>query len=123
MPLSRHQLGQQGESIAAHYIQHQLGWTLVAQNWRCSVGEIDLIAQDGPTLVFIEVRTRRGYAAMTKAFTSVDETKQAQLVAVIEAYQMAHDLDEMPMRLDVMGIALDAEDLFTIEIIHDALAS
>lgn len=51
------ELGQQGEDIAARYLIGK-GFNIVARNWRCRHKEVDIIAMDGPTLVFVEVKTR-----------------------------------------------------------------
>ena len=50
-------LGRTGEDYATRYLEC-LGWTILHRNWRCSSGEIDIIARDGDTLVFVEVKTR-----------------------------------------------------------------
>ncbi len=58
MATNRRLLGNRGEAIAAAYLEQQ-GYTIVARQWRCALGEIDLVARDGDMLVFVEVRTRR----------------------------------------------------------------
>ena len=52
-------VGQYGERLAARYLR-DLGYAVLAANWRCPQGEIDIVARDGPTLVVCEVKTRRG---------------------------------------------------------------
>ena len=58
-PIAPPELGRWGEWIALKYLR-KLGWDIVARNWRGFQGEVDLIAYDGPFLVFVEVKTRRG---------------------------------------------------------------
>lgn len=50
-------LGRAGEDYAARYLE-SIGWTILRRNWRCGNGEIDIIAREGDTLVFVEVKTR-----------------------------------------------------------------
>ena len=120
--LSKQALGQKGEELARQYIIER-GWALVTHNWRCEHGEIDIIAEDKATLVFIEVRTRRGQAALEKALVSVNLRKQARLAQLVDAYRIAEDISpEQQVRVDVIGVALDINGLFTIEWIQDALS-
>ena len=116
---TRKQLGNTGELIARTHCE-RLGWEVIATNWRCELGEIDLIARDGETLVFIEVRTRRGQHALQMALNSVDDFKQARLNDVVSAYLTINEL-ECPVRVDVLGIALMPDGLFAVEMVHDAL--
>ena len=58
MPSQRSQLGNRGEQLAAQYLV-QRGYTLIARNWRCAHGEIDIVALADSSIVFVEVRTRR----------------------------------------------------------------
>jgi len=58
--MTHHQdLGRIGEDLAATYLQRQ-GLIIMDRNWRCDIGEVDIIARDGQTLVFCEVKTRSG---------------------------------------------------------------
>ena len=101
MPDTRRKLGQWGEEQAARYLEAQ-GCTLVARNWRCTAGEVDLVVQDGAWLAFVEVRTRRGRAYGTPE-ESITPTKLARMAAVAESYvyetEWAGD-----WRLDVVAI-------------------
>ncbi len=76
--------GAQAEQLAARYLQQQ-GLKLLEQNYRCRFGEIDLILQDGPTLVFAEVRLRShpGYGG---AAASIDPHKQGRLIRAAQHY-------------------------------------
>lgn len=76
--------GAQAEQRAAQYLQRQ-GLKLVAQNYRSRFGEIDLIMQDGPTLVFIEVRLRRN-AGFGGAAASIDARKQQRIIRTAQQY-------------------------------------
>lgn len=76
--------GVQAERWAARYLQQQ-GLTLVAQNYRCRVGEIDLIMQDGKVLVFVEVRLRSN-PAFGGAAASIDAHKQQRIIRTAQHY-------------------------------------
>jgi len=116
------QLGRYGESVVASYIQQQLGWTIVEQNWRCREGEIDIIAYDGDELVFIEVRARRGKYAEQKIFESIGPRKRERLFQLALSY--FHHLDQITnqtFRFDVFGVIVESDDSFTIKHMRDAL--
>jgi len=99
-------LGDAGERLALSRLE-ALGYELVESNWRCRGGEIDLIMRDAGTLVFVEVRTRRGWASGTPE-ESVTPAKQARLLALGERWLAEHYPDsELPdCRIDVVGVHL-----------------
>lgn len=82
--------GAAAEDRAADYLQRQ-GLKLVARNWRCRQGELDLVMRDGNTLVFVEVRSRAS-AAFGGAGASITPAKQAKLIRAAEHFllQQAH---------------------------------
>jgi putative endonuclease len=84
--------GQQAEALALSWLQ-QRGLVCVARNYRCRMGEIDLIMHDGTTLVFVEVRQRRS-ARFGGAAASITPAKQARLVRTAEHY--LHTLPSLP---------------------------
>jgi putative endonuclease len=104
----RQTLGRRGEALAAAFLQRK-GYGIIASNWRCALGEIDLIASDGAALVFVEVRTRSSGAAGS-AEESVTLRKQQRLARLAEQY--LHDLEQArtpwpgPWRIDVVAIQL-----------------
>lgn len=99
-------LGATGERLAAHYLQEK-GLAILARNWRCPLGEIDIVAQEGEVLAVVEVKTRRGRAAGTPE-QGVTPAKQARLCALAEAYVEA---EEWPgdVRIDVVAVELDRQ--------------
>src|SRR5690348_2667497 len=115
MPSSRTiQLGRLGEQYAAAYLE-QLGYRLVAANFTLPVGrnlrgavvnaELDLIAYDGETLCFVEVKTRASdWFAPPQA--NVDLRKRRQLARAARAYRHLFDLESQPYRFDVVTIVL-----------------
>lgn len=109
--------GQAAERLAATWLQAQ-GLRILERNYRCRTGEIDLIAQHGDTLVFVEVRLRRS-AAYGGAAASVHSAKQRRLISAARHYLM--DKSEAPCRFDV--IVLDALDADRIEWLRDAFGA
>jgi putative endonuclease len=101
----RQRLGRWGEGLAATHLEAH-GYTIVARNWRCAAGEIDLVARDGETVVFVEVKTRRGraYGAPEEALTP---RKARQLLALGEQYVYEQGLEDVNWRIDLVAIELD----------------
>lgn len=107
--------GNAAESLAAAWLERQ-GLRIIARNYGCRSGEIDLIAVDGGgTLVFVEVRLRRSNA-FGGAAASVNRAKQARIVSAARHYLM--NKPEQPCRFDV--ILLDALDADAIEWVRNA---
>jgi putative endonuclease len=98
------QRGKAAEDRAAAYLEGR-GLRLVARNWRCRGGEIDLILDDRGCLVFVEVRARRG-AAFGGAAASITATKQARLVRAARLY-LAGRSRPPPCRFDAVLIEGD----------------
>ncbi len=101
MTRRRQRLGRLGERLTVEALAAR-GYTIVARNWRCPAGEIDIVAQHGDTLVVVEVRTRRGQAYGTPE-ESVTPAKQAKLVELGQTYVQEHDWDG-PWRIDVVAV-------------------
>jgi putative endonuclease len=100
----RRGLGRRGEELASRQLAAK-GYEIVARNWRCETGELDLVARDGECLVLVEVRTRRG-GAMGSPEGSITATKQARLIALSEAYVQESGWDG-DWRIDVVAIEMD----------------
>ncbi len=102
----RKQLGHWGESVAATYLQAQ-GYHIVARNWRCSLGEIDLVAQAGELLVFVEVKTRRG-EQMGSPEEGITPHKSRKLIETAQQYLWKNGLNEdTEWRVDLVAVELD----------------
>ena len=101
---SRKRLGAWGESVAAHHLEAE-GYSIVERNWRCNQGEVDLIAQVGAELVFVEVKTRRG-RDMGSPEEALTPTKQKKLMKLAQIYVAEHDLD-VDWRIDLIAVELD----------------
>jgi putative endonuclease len=101
----RHHLGRAGERLAAEHLE-RLGYSIVARNHRTRYGEIDLIVADRDTLVFVEVKTRRGRG---RPWDALDERKQHQVRRMGIAYMS--EVDDRPkrrsVRFDAIGVTFD----------------
>lgn len=96
--------GQQAEDQALDVLQRR-GLRLVARNWRCRGGELDLVMLDGDTVVFVEVRFR-SHAAWGGALESVDARKRGRLSAAAQQFLQAHPRwREHSCRFDVVAMS------------------
>jgi len=100
--VDKQDLGRQGEQLAAQFL-HAQHYVIVARNYRCTFGEVDLIVQDRETLVFVEVRTQSG-PTFGDPLESVTLRKQRQIAKVATHYTLRHHIDNRPLRFDVIGI-------------------
>jgi putative endonuclease len=102
----RHLLGQAAEQLAADHLA-RLGYEIVARNHRTRFGEIDIVALDGETLVFAEVKARRGPG---RAWDNLHERKQRQVRKMAAAFLA--EVTERPrskeLRFDAIGVTVDA---------------
>jgi len=115
----KQQSGQKGERLASEYLKKQ-NYTIIATNWRCPRGEIDIIAGRNEGIIFIEVRTR--HAETTEAsFESVNRAKQRKLIASAQLYLQAHNLENHTWRIDVIAIALPRSGDPLIDHLENAL--
>ncbi len=95
-------LGRRGEALAARRLEAE-GYRILARNYRSQAGEVDLVAQEGDCLVFVEVRTRNGDLYGTPE-ESVTARKQARLMRVAETYLSEHEILDVDWRIDVVAI-------------------
>ena len=116
----RRDLGAFGERVAAAHLEAK-GYRIRARNFRCREGEIDIVAEDGDCLVFVEVRTRRGDAFGTPA-ESVTVAKERRLLTVARAYLQEHPDVPANQRIDVVGIELSKGRLLAVQHIEGAIA-
>ncbi len=98
-------LGQLGEEIAARFLERR-GFRILARNLRSRLGEIDLVARDGPTLVFVEVKARR-HRRGDPPQAAVDARKQARLARLAIDYLAREWLGELACRFDVVAVSLE----------------
>jgi putative endonuclease len=120
MTRDRQQCGRDGEERAAAFLVAR-GFTIVARNVRAAAGEIDLVALDGDTMVFCEVRTRRS-DGQGGALESVTPAKQRQVVRVAEHFLARYPrFYAYPLRFDVVAIDMRG-DTAAITHVRDAFS-
>ena len=101
----RKPLGSFGERVAAAHLEAK-GYAILDRNFRVAQAELDLVARDGDTLVFVEVRTRRG-GVVGAAASSVNARKAQQLHHAAAWYLDQHEqYADDPMRIDVVTVEL-----------------
>lgn len=120
-------LGQLGEAYAAAYLE-QLGYRLVAANFTLPVGrnlrgvvvnaEIDIVAYEGETLCFVEVKTRAS-DWFAPPQVNVDLRKRRQVARAARAYRRLFELDDQPYRYDVVTVVLPPDSTPQIELIRN----
>jgi putative endonuclease len=106
-------LGQQGEQIATRYLT-EAGLAVLGRNWRCSEGEIDIVALDGRTLVICEVKTRSGVRFGTP-LEAVSKPKLRRLRRLAVTWVRAHGLVFDQIRIDVVGVLRETSGEFSVE--------
>jgi len=118
----RQALGRRAEDLVVRRLR-LAGYSIRARNWRTSLGELDIVAERGGEIVFVEVRARSGplAEACALAMESVGARKQARLLALAEAYLETHNLAGVPWRIDVAAVAFDRGQV-SVEIIAHAVA-
>ncbi len=99
-------LGPRGERAAEKFLK-RLGYTILHRGYRIMGGELDLVAVDGRTVVFIEVKTRHSHDAGHPT-EAVDQRKQQQLTQLATAYLKRYHLLEYSSRFDVVAITWPA---------------
>ena len=110
-------LGKFGEDFARNRLK-DLGYRVLETNYRCALGEIDLIARDGDTLVFVEIKTRRNQPS-SSAKEAVNKRKQVQLSKAALVYMKHKHLWGSKARFDVVAIGV-SDGKEEVEIIQDA---
>ena len=117
---ARRTLGQHGETLAAQRLQ-SLGYRLRECNWRCPVGELDIVAEKEGVLVFVEVRTRRGDRFGTPE-ESITPAKRAKLLEVAQTYLEEHAEEDRNWRIDVVAVEIGPRgEIIRLDIIENAI--
>lgn len=101
----RKQFGNEGEDLAAVYLQKH-GYQILDRQWTCVYGEVDLVCKQKDTFVFVEVKSRHddSYGFPEDAVTA---TKRRHLAACADQYLLEHHEEDIPWRVDVIAIEFD----------------
>ena len=120
--VARQNLGRLGERLAANVLE-QRGYRILERNFRCRSGEIDLVAEEGQDLIFVEVKTRRGTSRGLPE-EAVTSRKARKLQEVACYYLDAHHLPECSWRIDVVAVQFSpAGKLEEIRVYQHAIAA
>ena len=111
-------LGLLGEELAFHFLSAQ-GYKILLKNYECLFGEIDLVAKEGGSLVFIEVKTRSSEAKGVPA-ESVTFQKRHQITKVAQYYIKRYGIKDVPCRFDVVSVSMPPGETPVIELIPNA---
>jgi len=115
----RRELGKRGEEIAAVYLEKN-GYRVIERNYRNKLGEIDIIAQNGAVLCFIEVKTRRS-TSFGFPEEAIKKTKQRKIGQIVLAYLKIHNRLKEQFRFDIVAVMYrDDENQSRINLIKDA---
>lgn len=104
---ARTRFGEIGEDLAVRELERQ-GYAVLARRYRRRGGEIDIVARDGPAVVFIEVKARDGQA-FGAAAEAVTALKRQRLVATARDFLARHRLHDRPCRFDVVTVQVTGE--------------
>ena len=117
---ARQSLGEYGERVAArHLIEH--GMTLLDRNWRCDIGELDLVLREGDVLVFAEVKTRRS-TSFGSPFEAVTAAKGARLRRLAARWLAEHDVHCAEVRIDLVGVLQDGRGAAEVDHLRGVLS-
>ena len=106
MSQARIVLGKTGEDLACAELEKR-GYAIVARRYRRRGGELDIVARDGPTLVFVEVKARDGHA-FGDAAEAVTAFKRRRITQLARDYMTRQHLSECPCRFDVVSIHVES---------------
>ena len=109
----RQAVGAYGEELAARHLV-EAGMVVLDRNWRCELGEIDLVLRDGATLVICEVKTRTS-TRYGDPLEAVTEQKAARLRRLAARWLAGHDLRPGEVRIDVVGVLVPRRGAPTLD--------
>ncbi len=96
------ELGRKGEIAAQEFLKRR-GYRILATNYRCRFGEIDIVSESDGTVVFVEVKTRSSDRFGQPA-EAVTRSKRARLYRLAQEFLLRHNLADVPVRFDVLSI-------------------
>lgn len=107
MGFTRSEVGRKGEQLALSYLK-KCGYRIVDLNYRCPLGEVDIVARDGDTIVFVEVKTRRD-SSFGHPREAVGFRKRSQLSKVAQYFLKVKRAEHLSARFDVMEVKIDQD--------------
>ena len=116
MTLMRQQVGQKGEQAARDYLE-QKGYRIIETNYRCRLGEIDIIARDGDMVVIVEVRTKTGLA-FGRPEESINQEKARKLHRLALQYIQSNYHREVSSRIDLVAVMIEKSSGLVKDIKH-----
>jgi len=116
MTLERKLVGKKGEEAARSLLEEK-GCRIIETNYQCPLGEVDIIAAEGKTIVFVEVRTKTGNAFGSPE-ESINANKSRRLYRLAQYYLKAKSKNEYPARIDLIAVILDRKSLELKSIKH-----
>ncbi|MBT5471874.1 MAG: YraN family protein [Nitrospina sp.] len=120
MTEKRLKLGREGEDAAVAFLKDK-GYRIIQKNFRSKLGEIDIIAQQKETVIFIEVKSRASHQ-FGHPFNAITPAKQGKIIQVAQSFLAKHRLMGNPARFDVVGLTIDPGNAkaFQIELLENA---
>lgn len=97
--------GNYGEDIACEFLEKQ-GYEIIERNFKCKIGEIDIIAKDREEIIFVEVKTRN-ILQYGKPAEAVDKPKKKHIYRTAEYYMLIHNILDVFVRIDVIEVYLN----------------
>lgn len=117
---SKEQIGTAGEQIAARHLKKKK-FRIVERNYRCKLGEIDIVATKGEYLVFVEVKTRNADVEEVNPLISITKAKCRKLRQLGSYFMLSFDrYGDMQPRFDIIGVTIQRECAFVLEHIESA---
>ncbi|WOQ70554.1 YraN family protein [Microbacterium limosum] len=113
---AKDEFGRAGEERAARYLA-DAGWLILARNWRCREGELDLVAQRDGVLAAVEVKSRRGIG-YGHPFEAITPRKLDRLRRLAVAWAIAHPDEARGRRVRIDAIAITGDDAATAPLEH-----
>ena len=110
--------GRIGED-AAEFLYVRRGYRVVARNWRCRIGELDLVLRRGEVLVFCEVKARRG-SRFGGGFEAVDRRKQQKVRSLAQTYLLRMRAGSPAVRFDVASVFVHPDGSASVQLFEDA---
>ena len=114
----KQKFGKLSEKLAAKFLKRR-GYKILDTNYRCPLGEVDIVAADKDTVVFIEVRSRSSDSCGFP-FETINFNKRKRIIKTALFYQKRNSLDDYNVRFDVVSVLDNADKKAQIELIKDA---